>query len=299
VRARKRGSLANSLCLFVRVHALAHAHTRKPVHMTLVRRAWVPPPLKPAGALQSLWQDLEPGVVHLWRLCWSRVDLPLDWLSEDERAYAQQSQSARRRREFCTCRAAWRAVLARYYQPQACVPQSVALARTATGKPFLQNGYVRFNTSHTRDWAVLAVTGPTSAIGCDVEHLDRRIRDPLGLARRLGLDTFQAPAPDTLATLSQQLLLTWSEREAVAKALDVSLARIPATPQCSVVRVPVLTGQVLASIAVAPAQPVKRIEAFALDTLTPAAWRTLAHAQPSGAMENATASEQQATSPPP
>ncbi|KAF6003140.1 hypothetical protein F1559_004538 [Cyanidiococcus yangmingshanensis] len=247
---------------------------------------WVLPPLSAGASGASLALDLGPGVIHLWRLCWSGVQLPVNWLSESERVYASQLRSWRRQREFCACRAAWRAVLARFYVPGGLSPAELALGTAAHGKPYLLNGCVSWNASHTKDWAVLAVTNAAYAIGCDVERLDRRIRAPEALAKRLGLmpssDGVGAPAN---GSLSRQVLAYWSEREAVAKALGTGLGRLSTTwprslESLQIVTIPVVPDQVLATVASSDTWTVQRIETFALDHLTLNEWSSLGRARP-------------------
>jgi phosphopantetheinyl transferase len=153
------------------------------------------------------------------------------------------------------------------------------LETTANGKPYIRNGHISWNASHTKDWAVLAVTSAGAAIGCDVERLDRQLRAPEALARRLGL-THSTDVVGVDESLSRRVLRAWSEREAVAKALGTGLGRMPNLSPIStafqVVVVPVVAGQVLATVAWTPPRTVKRIEMFALETLTATEWARLA-----------------------
>ncbi len=61
-------------------------------------------------------------------------------------------------------------LLLRYAYAQAGKPFPAAFSKTAQGKPFAPDSPLRFNLSHSGEWALCAVAD--NEVGCDVEKLD-------------------------------------------------------------------------------------------------------------------------------
>lgn len=165
---------------------------------------------------------LPAGHIHVWRAI---VDVPLtrlqvyqETLSPDEQARAQRFKGSRHRRRFTAARGILRQILARYLRQS---PRDIHFESGPFGKPFLQDPAgqsLHFNVSHSRQWAVYAVSRDLE-VGIDLEE-DRDSLDYAGLAERIcsadELLTFQ-----TLPTTEQRAAFfrCWTRKEAFVKAL--------------------------------------------------------------------------------
>lgn len=111
--------------------------------------------------------------IHIWS---ARLDSPawpaLDRLPPRERARAARIRDRRRARRWTAARWALRDVLSRYLET---APAEVALATATGGKPMLAAPQppLRFNLSHSRGMALVAVSGQHE-VGVDVERIGRR-----------------------------------------------------------------------------------------------------------------------------
>lgn len=123
-------------------------------------------------------------------------------------------------------RRAMRHILARYLD---CAADSLGIATTAAGKPYLQDPHpgLRFNLSHTRGMALLAVALATE-VGIDIE-VDRPVENRLKLARRV----FREEQHIMLKRLPQELqsrrfLQLWTAMEARQKCAGRGIFDSPA-----------------------------------------------------------------------
>jgi hypothetical protein len=91
----------------------------------------------------------------------ARQDYLLKILSPEERERASRFHFAAHRRQSIICRGTLREILSRYLQSD---PARVHFVYNRYGKPSLCDSDVRFNVSHSGEWAVLAVTA-----GCERE----------------------------------------------------------------------------------------------------------------------------------
>ncbi|HEX8689721.1 MAG TPA: hypothetical protein VF729_05715 [Solirubrobacterales bacterium] len=180
-----------------------------------------------------------PNEIHVWS---AGLDSPawpaLDRLPPDERARAERIWDRRRSRRWTAARWALRYVLGRYLST---APAEVPLATAAGGKPVLagEELALRFNLSHSRDVALVAVS-PSLEVGVDAEWIDRR------------------RPPDFYAA--------WTRREAVAKCFGGGLGAPPPDAPVSVANIDAGADGFAAALAVAGAE-VPRLRRFALDPL--------------------------------
>jgi 4'-phosphopantetheinyl transferase len=136
--------------------------------------------------------------IHVWR---ARLDAErwpsAERLPRPERARAARIQRPQARRRWVASRWALRGVLGRYLRRD---PAAIELETGVRGKPALPDpaGSLRFNLSHSRDLAVVAVARGRE-VGVDVEWIDPRGDRPAG---------FYA---------------SWTRREAVAKCAGAGL----------------------------------------------------------------------------
>jgi 4'-phosphopantetheinyl transferase len=172
-------------------------------------------------------QQLSPGRVDIWR-----VDLSLPeehiqrcrgLLREDENQRAERFYFARDRNRFIAARSAMRAILAPYLNA---APRDLVFQYSAQGKPELAAEWnesgLRFNLSHSRDCALLAVT-LDSAIGVDVESISRGIKTDEIAAHYFSpeeVNTLLAVAPNERVSA---FFSCWTRKEAYIKAVGSGL----------------------------------------------------------------------------
>jgi 4'-phosphopantetheinyl transferase len=146
--------------------------------------------------------DRDIGLAEAWLL-----------LSADEITRARRFHFDRDRDRYARGRGFSRSLLG-----QVCGQHPAALIfRTGPqGKPFLQDHALHFNLSHSRDLAVLAVSG-AGPLGLDVEFIDRQV-DIAGLAQTC-LTPREAAVLDTLpeADRAARFFAFWTAKEARMK----------------------------------------------------------------------------------
>jgi 4'-phosphopantetheinyl transferase len=179
---------------------------------------WAPPPAKLA---------LQAGEVHVWR-----VDLALaeptvshlrEVLSPEEAERAARFRSPADGRRFVAAHAALRSILARSVGAD---PRELRFAAGDGGKPYLDApaAAVRFNLSHSRDLALVAVSQGRE-VGVDLEWRPG-VRDVEGIAGRY----FSPAERRSLAGLAPDqrqgaFLRGWVLKEAYLKACGEGLRR--------------------------------------------------------------------------
>lgn len=123
-------------------------------------------------------------------------------------------------------RDAMRAILGTYLDLP---PDSVEIETTSEGKPYLAGRELHFNLSHSRDVALVAISGH-APVGIDLEHA-RRFRAPDRLARRICSEREYAALArfgwegGGMAAAQQELLRLWVRKEAVLKGTGAGLSR--------------------------------------------------------------------------
>jgi 4'-phosphopantetheinyl transferase len=100
----------------------------------------------------------------------ARLDHLIPVLSPDERDRANRFRFPQHRRRYIVCWGNVRAELSRYLD---LAPAAIRFDRNPYGKPSVAGSGVRFNVSHSGDWAMLAVSLDRE-VGIDIEHVDPR-----------------------------------------------------------------------------------------------------------------------------
>ena len=153
------------------------------------------------------------------------IALPQAWslLSADETARARRFHFERDRTRYARGRGFLRTVLGQVCGQD---PARLLFGLGAQGKPFLQDGTVDFNLSHSRDLAVLAISqmGP---LGIDVEFIDRQA-DIAGLAQ----SCMTAAEAGVLAALPEperqaRFFAYWTAKEARMKMTGEGMSLPP------------------------------------------------------------------------
>jgi 4'-phosphopantetheinyl transferase len=173
------------------------------------------------------WPDLEMGSVHVWRVAldvepvvYARLQ---DVLSSDEQDRAARFRFDEPRREFVVTRGVLRTLLGRYLGVSAA---SVDFQQNAHKKPALApihgDSNVRFNVSHSHDWALLAFARGRD-VGVDVEAVRPDVEHEK-LAERF----FTPSETEKLMALPVDMRLKaffdcWTRKEAYMKARGAGL----------------------------------------------------------------------------
>lgn len=162
---------------------------------------------------------LHDGVVDLWVLALNQPEAVVarlgEYLTTEEHNRADHFVFPHLRANFTVARGALRHILSQYVgQP----PKHVQFGYGERGKPYLLNGDIRFNLSHSGEVALLGVTRRRE-IGVDIEQT-RNLSDLESLARR----NFSASENTALMGLpiSQRtdgFFNCWTRKEAYIKAL--------------------------------------------------------------------------------
>lgn len=168
--------------------------------------------------------ELTETQVHLWRFNLEKV--PTSWqaegrhyLSADENERAAKFK--RGQADYINTRIFMRRLLAGYTGQAA---QNLVFKTNAHGKPFLPNSDLRFNLSHSQQWAVLAV-GLNCDLGIDVESLSDK-RSILDIAQHY----FHADEIDALSKITNAdeqfdfFFRLWTLKESFLKALGTGIA---------------------------------------------------------------------------
>ncbi len=155
------------------------------------------------------------GEAHVWYA--ERSALPVDdleILDEEERARAHRYHSPELRNWFIASHCFLRQALSQYLDTR---PDEIRFRFLPRGKPELaDNRHIRFNLSHTRDLAVVAVARDRE-VGVDVEDLRENL-DMLGLARRyfssVEAEWVESAPPEKRA---EAFFTCWTGKEAYVK----------------------------------------------------------------------------------
>jgi 4'-phosphopantetheinyl transferase len=145
-------------------------------------------------------------------------------LSEIEIERANCFRFPRDSSHFIVARSAMRKILSRYVKAR---PQDVVFSHNARGKPEFGSTFagseIKFNLSHSRDFAVLAVT-QSLRVGVDIEFINHAIATDevaaLFFSQR-EMNTFLALSPGEKA---EAFFACWTRKEAYAKALGEGMS---------------------------------------------------------------------------
>ncbi|MFA7256812.1 MAG: 4'-phosphopantetheinyl transferase superfamily protein [Kiritimatiellales bacterium] len=140
-----------------------------------------------------------------------------DLLSNEELERAAKFINSRDAEGFILCRGLLRRILADCLKTE---PSGLKFNRNAQGKPFLENGKLEFNVSHSRDRLLIAVTSGR-AVGVDIEFR-RSGLNMESIAKRWFAPEEQAFF-QTLEDPEQGFFEIWAKKEAYVKALGVGI----------------------------------------------------------------------------
>ena len=166
------------------------------------------------------------GVVHVWRASLEKSQEKRDvlwrFLSPDERARAERFHFEVHRHHFIVGRGLLRWLNGRYLSIP---PQDIQFTYEAYDKPTLAtNPALQFNVSHSHEGLVIAFCWET-AVGVDIEYINRKLDDMDNIARRFFsatesaayLSVADSQKPDTFFNC-------WTRKEAFIKAVGEGLS---------------------------------------------------------------------------
>ncbi len=173
--------------------------------------------------IPSGWPRLGDDEIHVWCV---ELDAAGEGaalaacLSEEERERAGGLRSGAHQRRFVVARGMLRRLLGRYLDRD---PGAVTFSRGAHGKPFLQEGGLHFNVSHTRELALYAIA-QSREVGVDVEWMRPQIAHEPIAARFFSLEEQEALAQVPDEERRTAFYHIWTRKEAYVKARGDGIA---------------------------------------------------------------------------
>ena len=180
--------------------------------------------------LQSLSEPNAPttAAIDIWRIdlnCDSwKVGQLIENLSPDEKDKASKFRFPKDRDHYVVARGSLREIIGSYLDLK---PDQIRFSYNKYGKPSIDNGNpaLRFNLSHSRDIALVAVTSGAE-VGVDVEYIDDEL-DVMNLANTI----FSASEISMLENLSADaktgaFFNAWTRKEAFLKALGKGFSEV-------------------------------------------------------------------------
>jgi 4'-phosphopantetheinyl transferase len=143
-------------------------------------------------------------------------------LSADERGHAERFEDPVQRARYAIVRAALRQLLGRYTDRD---PSRIRFAYGRTGKPRLVDAPLNFNVSHSGDLAIVALARNTP-VGVDVERRRRSFRAGDVVSRLFHKEEKEQLTALPDADLPGAVLRCWNIKEAVGKAIGLSLGQL-------------------------------------------------------------------------
>ncbi len=171
----------------------------------------------------SSWPRLSDDEIHVWCVeldAAGEVAALAAWLSAEERERASGLLSGTHQRRFVVARGMLRRLLGCYLDQD---PSAVAFSRGAHGKPFLQEGGLHFNVSHTHELALYAIA-QSREVGVDVEWMRPQVAHEQIAARFFSLEEQGALAEVPDEERRAAFYNIWTRKEAYVKARGGGIA---------------------------------------------------------------------------
>jgi 4'-phosphopantetheinyl transferase len=162
------------------------------------------------------------GAVHVWRWRLDRAVVGATGLAADEQLRADRFRFDADRQSFIAARSGMRRILGRYL---AIDPGAIEFSYGSHGKPFLADGAIEFNLSHSGDWALLAVA-VDRPVGVDIERIK-----PVAELEKLTARFLLAAEHERIVALDAAdrvlaFFRTWTCKEAYLKATGEGLGQL-------------------------------------------------------------------------
>ena len=176
-----------------------------------------------AWATPSSWPRLSDDEIHVWCVeldAAGEVSALAACLSADEHERARGLLSGTHQRRFVVARGMLRQLLGRYLGQ---APDAVAFLRGPYGKPFLQEGGLHFNVSHSHELALYAIARDRE-VGVDVEWMRPQVAHEQIAARFFSLEEQEALAQVPDEARRAAFYNIWTRKEAYVKARGDGIA---------------------------------------------------------------------------
>ncbi len=176
-----------------------------------------------AWQIPSDWPRLSDDEIHVWCVeldAAGEVSTLAAGLNEEERERARGLLSGTHQRRFVVARGMLRQLLGRYLDQD---PGAVTFARGAHGKPFLPEGTLHFNVSHTHELALYAIA-QSREVGVDVEWMRPQVAHEQIAARFFSLEEQEALAQVPDEERRAAFYNIWTRKEAYLKARGDGIA---------------------------------------------------------------------------
>jgi 4'-phosphopantetheinyl transferase len=183
--------------------------------------------LKVTGALRPSVPPLLTSTIHVWTI---PLCIPEDVfstlrkvLSDDEQQRASRFHFEKDARRFIVARGSLRSILGAYTQSRA---EDLRFSYSVQGKPSLQRpaSDVRFNLSHSRDLALLAVARGRN-LGVDVEWKNEDIEVEKLAERFFSIQEHQSLLSQPAGKKIAAFFRGWTCKESFLKAQGMGLSR--------------------------------------------------------------------------
>lgn len=171
----------------------------------------------------SNWPRLSDDEIHVWCVELDAADEVATFaacLSAEERERASGLLSGTHQRRFVVARGMLRQLLGRYLDQD---PGAVTFSRGAHGKPFLPEGGLHFNVSHTHELALYAIARDRE-VGVDVEWMRPQVAHEQIAARFFSLEEQEALAQVSNEERRTAFYNIWTRKEAYVKARGDGIA---------------------------------------------------------------------------
>ena len=176
-----------------------------------------------AWKIPSDWPRLSDDEIHVWCVELDEtgeVAALVAYLSADERERASGLLSGTHQRRFVVARGMLRRLLGRYLDQD---PSAVSFSRGEHGKPFLPEGGLHFNVSHTHELALYAIASDRE-VGVDVEWMRPQVAHEQIAARFFSLEEQEALAQVPDEERRTAFYNIWTRKEAYVKARGDGIA---------------------------------------------------------------------------
>lgn len=162
-------------------------------------------------------------VVDLWCMNTDIADAQVrrhaDVLSREECARAERYRSDSDRRRFIVRRGMLRELLARELD---CAAHDISITENEFGKPVIAGSDVRFNVSHSRGMAIVALATAID-IGCDIEWSDTAVSNARAASLFLSPSEYRFLCARSGEERTAAFFAFWTRKEAYLKARGTGL----------------------------------------------------------------------------
>jgi 4'-phosphopantetheinyl transferase len=168
--------------------------------------------------------DISKNEIHVYKAfsetSENKLNYFLDLLDTDEKNKADRFKFAKHRNNFISFRAYLRIILSEYLNTH---PAKITFSYADKGKPFISDSEIKFNISHSDNFAVYAVTSQIE-IGIDTEKI-KELPDALSIAKNYFSEMEVKQFSEVNENNYKQAFYNcWTRKEAFIKAIGEGLS---------------------------------------------------------------------------